>query len=125
MLSQLRQARDGYLLGLPILWLCVAGYTPTALAACLFGSRSSVYRAVAAYRPGEGVRGWQAEEGQPIQPPCGSWQARLFQLLGKTPAVFGWCRSGWRCRTSALHLQRERGVGVSRETLRRALQQWG
>jgi hypothetical protein len=46
MLSQLRQARYGYLLGLHILLLCAAGYMPTAIAACLFCSRSSVYRAV-------------------------------------------------------------------------------
>ena len=61
MLSQLRQARYGYLLGLHILLLRAAGYTPTAIAACLCCSRSSVYRAVAAYRRGDG-RGWQAEE---------------------------------------------------------------
>ena len=125
MVSQLRQARYGYLLGLPSLLLCVAGYTPTAIVACLFCSRSSVYRAVAAYRRGDGVRGWQAEEGQPAQPPPGSWQARRLQLLGKAPAVFGWCRSGWSWMTVALQLQLERGVGVSRETIRRALQQWG
>jgi transposase len=125
MLSQLGQARYGYLLGLHILLLCVAGYTPTAIATCLFCSRSSVYRTVAAYRRGDGVMGWQAEEGQPAQPPRGGWQARLLQLLGKAPAVFGWCRTGWSCMTLALQLQLERGVRVSRETIRRALHQWG
>lgn len=120
MLSQLRQARYGYLLGLHILLLCAAGYTPTMIAACLFCSRSSVYRTVSAYRQGQ----WPREEESPDQPRRGSWQARLLQLLEKAPAMFGWCRTGWSCLTLALHLRAEDYVQVSRETVRRALQHW-
>ena len=36
MLSELRQARYGYLLGLHILLLCAAGHTPTEIASFLF-----------------------------------------------------------------------------------------
>ena len=53
MLAELRQARFGYLLALHILLLCAQGHTPTEIAAFLFCSRSSVYRAVEAYRRGE------------------------------------------------------------------------
>lgn len=50
MLSELRRARYGYWLALHILLLCAAGYSPTRIAAVLFCSRSSVYRAVRAYQ---------------------------------------------------------------------------
>ena len=52
MLAALRRARYGYLLTLHVLLLCAAGRTPTEIAACLFCSRSSVYRTVRAYRTG-------------------------------------------------------------------------
>ncbi len=46
MVAALRRARYGYLLALHILLLGAAGRRPTAIAAVLFCSRSSVYRAV-------------------------------------------------------------------------------
>ena len=52
MLAALRRARYGYLLALHILLLCADGRNPTEIAAVLFCSRSSVYRAVRAYRKG-------------------------------------------------------------------------
>ena len=52
MLAALRRVRYGFLLALHVLLLCAAGWTPTAMAAALFCSRSSVYRAVRAYREG-------------------------------------------------------------------------
>ena len=48
----LPRARYGYLLAFHILLLCAVGRTPTEIAACLFCSRSSVYRIVRAYRTG-------------------------------------------------------------------------
>jgi hypothetical protein len=42
MLTELRRARYGYLLALPLLLLCAAGRTPTEIAAVLFCSRSTV-----------------------------------------------------------------------------------
>jgi hypothetical protein len=53
MLAALRRARYGYLLALHILLLCAAGRHPTAIAAVLFCSRSSVYRIVRLYRAGD------------------------------------------------------------------------
>ena len=51
-LAALRRARYGYLLTLHVLLLWAAGRTPTAIAAFLFCSRSSVYRLVRLYRTG-------------------------------------------------------------------------
>src|SRR5713101_8660643 len=59
MLAALRRARYGYLLALHILLLCAAGHNPTAIAAFLFCSRSSVYRTVRLYRAG--TLGWTVD----------------------------------------------------------------
>ena len=50
MLAELRRARHGYLLALPVLLLCAAGRTPTEIATVLFCARSSVYRMVNGYQ---------------------------------------------------------------------------
>lgn len=68
MLSQLRHARYSYLLALHVLLLCAAGRTPTEIATCLFCSRSSVYRIVAAYR--RHALGFAFTDGGDLQPPC-------------------------------------------------------
>jgi hypothetical protein len=52
MLTEVRRARYGYLLGLPMLLLCAAQRTPSEIAAVLCCSRSTVYRVVRAYRAG-------------------------------------------------------------------------
>ena len=52
MRAVLRRTRYGSLLAFHIILLCAAGRTPTEIAACLFCSRSSVYRIVRAYRTG-------------------------------------------------------------------------
>ena len=49
MLAELRHARRGCVLTMYVLLLCAAGRTPTEIAACLFCSRTSVYRIVHAY----------------------------------------------------------------------------
>lgn len=48
----LRRTRYGSLRAFPIFLRCAAGRNPTAIAALLFGSRSSVSRIVRAYRLG-------------------------------------------------------------------------
>ena len=48
----LRRARYGYRLAFHIVLLCAAGRNPTEIVAFLFGSRSSAYRIVRAYRTG-------------------------------------------------------------------------
>jgi len=122
LLFELRRARYGYFLALHILLLCAAGYSPTQIAAVLFCSRSSVYRAVKAYRAGSLAA---LSAGQP--PSVGSLtpsvRRSLLALLTKAPAVFGWCRTRWSCATLAAQLQVQRGLTVSADTVRRWLHQ--
>jgi len=125
MLRELRQVRYGYLLGLHILLLCGAGYNPTEIAACLFCSRSSVYRAIKAYQRGQLTAGWFPEEETTPNRRLFYWQRSLLALLKKVPRVFGWCRTRWSCGVLALQLQVQCGYAVSRETIRRALHQLG
>ena len=129
MLSQLRQARYGYLLALHVLLLCAAGRTPTEIAAFLFCSRSSVYRIVAAYR--SQALGFEFADDGTLLPPIRTtfllpWVKRsLLALLKSSPQVFGWCRTRWSCATLAAQLKVNRGVEVSSETVRRWLAEIG
>jgi transposase len=125
MLGELRQARYGYLLGLHILLLCAKGRTPSEIADALFCSRSSVYRAAAAYRGRRRRRGWCEASDAAAPPKLRGWQRSLVALLQRTPQAYGWCRTRWSCATLALQLAAQRGLRVSRETVRRALHQSG
>lgn len=125
LLFELRRARYGYWLALHIILLCAHGHTPTQIAAVLFCSRSSVYRAVKAYRAGSLAA--LTDVGQP--PPTGSLtpalRRSLLALLHKAPSAFGWCRTRWSCATLSAQLQLQRGVAVSADTVRRWLHQLG
>ncbi len=129
MLAALRRARYGYLLALHILLLCAAGRTPTAIAAVLFCSRSSVYRTIHAYR--RGTLGWEHDPQGQLLPPLRTTvllptlRRSLMALLKATPRAYGWCRTRWSCATLALTLQAKRGVVVSAETMRRWLREIG
>jgi putative transposase len=125
----LRRARYGYLLAFHILLLCAVGRTPTEIAACLFCSRSSVYRIVRAYRTGSlGVQ--MDQDGQlsiavqttVLMP----WLTRsLGTLLKAAPRAYGWCRTRWSCATLAATLKGKHRVEVSAETVRRWLHEIG
>jgi putative transposase len=125
MLAPLRQARYGHLLSLHILLLLHHGYSPTHMAACLFCSRSSVYRSVTAWR--SGARHWTI----PAYLPRSWWgraladglRQKLVFLLGSLPAAFGWRRTGWSGACLALPLSRQVGSRISAETVRRWLHQ--
>lgn len=129
MLSQLRQARYGYLLALHILLLCAAGRTPTQIAAFLFCSRSSVYRTVKAYRSGS--LSLEFDLTGELSPPSRtclltpSLKRSLLALLRASPQAYGWCRTRWTCATLAAQLKFNRGLEVSAETLRRYLAELG
>jgi transposase len=128
MLAQLRAARYGHLLALHLLLLCAAGWTPSAIAAALFCSRSSVYRLVADYRAGHLDLGLVvATEAETIVPRSkrASLKRSLLTLIKRAPAAFGWCRTRWSCATLALELQTRRGVSVSQDTIRRWLHELG
>jgi len=126
MLRKLRAARFGYLLALHILLLCAAGHTPTEIATFLFCSRTSVYRAVAAYRAGKldelgdsiGAESLGLGRASSLTP---SIKRSLLALVKKVPGVYGWCRTRWSCAALAIELKAQRGIKVSAETVRRWL----
>jgi transposase len=128
MRAELRRARYGYLLALPLLLLCAAGRTPSEIAAVLFCSRSSVYRVVRAYRAGtltfadatEEVR--QQRRLRFLTP---SLKRSVQALLKTAPRAYGWCRTRWSCAALAVEVQVRRGVRVSAETLRHWLHDLG
>ena len=129
MLAALRRARYGYLLALHILLLCVAGRTPTAIAAVLFCSRSTIYRTVWAYHTG--ALGLAHDDQGRLLPPIRTTgllptlRRSLLALLKATPRAYGWGRTRWSCATLALTLQAKRGITVSAETRRRWLHEFG
>ena len=129
MLATLRRARYGYLLTLHILLLCTDGRNPTEIAAVLFCSRSSVYRAVRAYRKGT-LALEPDDQGQLVLPVrttvlVPTLRRSLLALLKAPPQAYGWCRTRWSCATLALTLQTKRGVTVSAETMRRWVHEVG
>lgn len=129
MLAALRRTRYGYLLALHVLLLCAAGKTPTEIASCLFCSRSSVYRIVAAYRAG--TLGFERDEDGTMGPPVRTsvlrpWLRRsLLALLKKSPQLFGWCRTRWSCAALAAELKARHHLDVSAETVRRWIHEVG
>lgn len=122
MLGELRRWRYGLLLNLHILLLSARGRTPTEIADFLFCSRSSVYRAVAAYRAGKFDRLWQPKaEETAAAPPESRFQRLVRQLIAQPPRLFGWCRVRWSCATLALTITARTGLCWSRESVRREL----
>jgi transposase len=125
LLFELRRARYGYWLALHIILLCAAGYTPTQIAAVLFCSRSSVYRAVRAYRAGALDTLTDTDSAHRASSLTPSLRRSLLALLKRMPSAYGWCRTRWSCATLAAQIEVQRGVAVSAATLRRWLHQLG
>jgi hypothetical protein len=94
------------------------------MAAVLFGSRSSVYRAVWAYR--EKTWGLEHDDEGRLAPPvrttvlCPPLRRTWGGLLKATSQAYGWCRTRWRCATLALTLQTKRGIAVAADPIERA-----
>ena len=125
LLFELRRARYGYWLALHLILLCGAGYTPTQIAAVLFCSRSSVYRAAKAYRAGLLDALTDTESSRRAGSLTPSLCRSLLALLNRMPSAYGWCRTRWSCATLAAQMRVQRGVVVSAATLRRWLHQLG
>jgi len=123
MLKEIRRSRYGYLLSLHILLLCAIGHSPTEISHFLFCSRSSVYRAIRAYKKGELKFEEDGTPKAPVRSTClmPTIKRSILSLLKKSPHAFGWCRSRWSCATLALELKARRGIHVSAETMRRWL----
>jgi transposase len=130
MVAEVRRARYGYLLALHILLLCAAQQSPTAIAAVLFCSRSTVYRVVQAYRAGrwaglaeaEGIAKGCHRPGARLSP---SLKRSVLGILHSAPRLCGWCRTRWSCATVALELFVRQQLDVSGETVRRWLHELG
>ena len=126
MLKELRAARYGYLLALHILLLCAEDRTPSEIASFLLCSRSSVYRAVAAYRSGRlGYGSTETAEAADTPPKLRRWQRTLLAFVKRSPSLYGWCRTRWSCQALSLELKARRGYCASRETIRRTLHSLG
>lgn len=128
MKAKLRKARFGYLLAIHIILLCANGKTPTEIAAYLFCSRTSVYRAVTAYQAGkldeieDEADGRGRGRASSLTP---SIKRSLISILKHAPRVYGWCRSRWSCAAVALQLKAQRGLKVSGETVRLWMKECG
>jgi transposase len=120
MLKELRAARYGHLLALHVLLLCAQGRTPSEIATCLFCSRSSIYRIVAAYQRGERWLVDAPSEGATARRFC-SLKRSLLSIVRRAPVAFGWCRTRWSCAALALELKARRGTSIRGETVRRWL----
>ena len=126
MLRELRRWRYGLLLNLHILLLSAQGRTPTEIADFLLCSRSSVYRAVSAYRAGKFDRLWLAPaEAEVAAPPLSRFQQLVRSLIEQAPRLSGWCRTRWSCAALALTITARTGVSWSRESVRRELHAQG
>ena len=103
LLAALRRARDGDLLALHVLLLCARVRHPTAIAAVLFCSRSSVYRVVRLYRTGQ--LGFTVDADGQLAAPVRTTvvlpvvQRSLAALLKAPPRAYGWWRTCWSCAT--------------------------
>jgi hypothetical protein len=128
MLRELRRCRYGHWLALHILLLLRCGKTPSASADFLFCSRTSVYRARAAWQDGtllaQCFPAPAATAPDTVKSPT-RWQRSLRWALKQPPRAFGWCRTRWSCAALALTLTARSGVSWSRETVRRELHQLG
>jgi len=121
MLNELRRCRYGYLLPLHILLLIAKGKTPSAIADFLLCSRSSVYRAIEAWREGKLQEQWwpAAPEGDTQRTASLTpFQRTLLWVVKQPPRVFGWCRTRWSCAALALTIATRINVTYSRETIR-------
>lgn len=100
--EELRRARRGHWLALPILLLLALPRSPSEIAAVLWCARSTVY---AVAQDGQRGRRWP----EPVRlsgPPCftPSLRRSLLALLGKSPSAYAWCRRRWSGATLALQL---------------------
>jgi transposase len=128
LLAEVRRARDGDWLALPLLWLWAAGRTPTDIAALLFCARSTVYRGVRASQAGTLTFDAPAEEDARrgrLRTLTPSRKRSVLALLQTVPRACGGCRTRWSCTPLAVEVQARRGLRVSAEPVRRGRHELG
>src|SRR5215211_3402908 len=124
MLAEGRRARYGYLLALHSLLLCAAQRTPTAIAAVLFCSRTTVSRVVAAYRAGQGdglgeeAATDRAGSRRRVTGLSPARKRSVLASLHSVPRLCGWCLTRWSGAPIAVELYRRRKSAVSAATIR-------
>jgi transposase len=121
-----RETKPSRRLRMHIALLAADGHSPTEIARVLYCSRTTVYATLRRFRE-EGGTAFADRERRGPRPKLGEGDRRRLEALVEEaqPWAYGWARSRWTCLMLAWELLRERGVGISRETVRRTLRQLG
>jgi putative transposase len=122
-----RERRPSSRLRMHIVLLAADGYSPTQIAHVLFCSRTTIYSIVGRFaEEGRAAFEDRSRRGPRRLVLDGLAHKRIEELTQEGwPPTYGWLRSRWSCSLLALQLLRERGMAVSRETVRRALHHLG
>lgn len=102
------------------------GHRPSQIARVLYCSRTTVYTTTRRFLQGEEAAFADQRPRGPAPALDQLVQQRLARLVEQErPLHHGFLRSRWACPLLAWQLFRERGLAVSRETIRRALHRLG
>lgn len=121
-----REVKPSRRLRMHIILLATDGHPPSQIARVLYCSRTTVYAVTRCFaHEGEAAFEDQRRRGPP--PKLEEAAHRRMETLVEQaePISLGWLRSRWTCLLLALQLRRERGLTVSRETIRRTLHRLG
>jgi transposase len=112
-----RETKPSRRLRMHIVLLCADGYRPSQIARVLYCSRTTVYTT---------ARRFTTFADQRPRGPAAALDQRAQQRLERlVEQEHNFLRSRWTCPLLAWQLLRERGLAVSRETIRRALHRLG
>jgi hypothetical protein len=124
MLKELRSCGYSYLLAFHILLLIAKGKTPSAITDFPLCSRSSIYRAIEAWREGKLQEQWwptaperETQRTASLTP----LSLMLLWVIKQPQRVFGWCRTRWSCAVLVLRMSTRTGATYLREPIRRQL----
>lgn len=118
-----RERKPSRRLRMHIVLLASDGYSPVRIARVLFCSRTTIYSIVARFATEGRAAFADRKRRGPRSRLDESALRRIEALLEEGwPVAHGWLRSRWSCSLLKLQVLKERGMAVSRETVRRALQ---
>jgi putative transposase len=117
-----RERKPSRRLRMHIVLLASDGYSPVRIARVLFCSRTTIYAIVARFA----TEGRAAFADRKRRGPRSLLDESAYQQIEALleegwPPAHGWLRSRWSCSLLKLQMLKERGMAVSRETVRRAL----
>ena len=121
-----RETKPSRRLRMHIVLLASEGLSPTQIARTLYCSRTTVYAVVRRFLA-EGEAAFADRKKRGPRPKLTEEDRGCLKkwVEEARPWEHGWVRTRWSCRLLMLQLFRERGVIVSRETVRRALHRLG